>query len=61
MDAYEELGEADREALANLMDENNPPAPEEVDKFLSEKLEDYGAVIKNAVDDLEENMKQVLG
>ncbi|MCK4636030.1 MAG: hypothetical protein KAT32_04130 [Candidatus Moranbacteria bacterium] len=60
VDAYEQLNDTDRDALADLMDENNPPAPDAVDSFLNEKLEDYGAVIKNAIDDLEKHMGQAL-
>ncbi len=55
VDAYELLNDEDRDALANLMDE--VASPEKVDQFLTEKLDDYGAVIKNAVDDLEKTMK----
>lgn len=60
VEAYDNLeNDVDKELFANLMDENNPPEPEQVDDFLNEKLGyNYKRIMFEAIDELEQNIKE---
>jgi hypothetical protein len=55
VEAFDGLTEEYQGIFSDLMDEDNPPTPEEVDRFLNENLagHDYGIIIDKAITDLE--------
>ena len=61
VESYDTLeNESDKNDFSKLMDKNNPPAPEQVDDFLNQKLgEKYQSIIIGAIDDLEKNVNEV--
>lgn len=54
VETMEKLTEADQETYAKMIDEK--AAPEELEKFLMEKIPDYDAMVKKVVDDFREEM-----
>lgn len=60
LNAFEKLEDMDQDIFSNMMDENNPPAPEKVDEFLIEKLgeENLNAIIIKAVEDMETSVNK---
>lgn len=51
----ERLGDADKEAYSGMLDQNT--SPEEMDKFLKEKIPDYEEFIQKIITDFKEEMK----
>ena len=54
VETMEKLSEKDQEAYAQMIEKNAPP--EELEKFLMEKIADYDTMVKKAVDDFKEEM-----
>lgn len=54
VETVEKLSEADQEAYSKMMEEN--ASPEDVEKFLNEKISGYDALVKKIVDDFKEEM-----
>lgn len=51
------LPEADQASYEKMIDEN--ASSEEVEKFLREKIANYGDMVKKVVEDFEEEMKKI--
>lgn len=51
------LAEPDQSSYEKLIDDN--ASPEEVEKFLREKISNYDVMVKKVVDDFKEEMKKI--
>jgi len=56
IETVEKLNEKGQEEYAKLIE--NKATPEEVEKFLLERIPDYDAMVKKIVDDFKEEMKK---
>jgi hypothetical protein len=56
IETVEKLSEKDQGEYAKMIEEK--AAPEEMEKFLLEKIPDYDAMVKKIVDDFKEEMKK---
>jgi hypothetical protein len=54
VETMDKLTERDQEAYADLIEKN--ANPEEVEKFLTEKISGYNEMVKKVVDDFKEEM-----
>lgn len=55
VETMEKLTEKDQEAYSEMIDKN--AAPEEVEKFLTEKISGYNEMVKKVVEDFKEEIK----
>ncbi|MFA6047530.1 MAG: DUF5663 domain-containing protein [Parcubacteria group bacterium] len=56
IETIEKLDEKSRDEYARMVE--TQAAPEELEKFLKEKIPDYDAMVKKIVDDFKEEMKK---
>ena len=56
VETMEKLSHDDQEAYSQLID--NKTTPEEVEKFLKEKIQNYDEMVKKVVEDFKEEMKK---
>ncbi|OGI29218.1 MAG: hypothetical protein A2288_00405 [Candidatus Moranbacteria bacterium RIFOXYA12_FULL_44_15] len=56
VETMEKLSEADQEEYSKMIDAN--AAPEEVEKFLTEKIANYDEMVKKVVEDFKNSLKQ---
>ena len=54
VETMEKLSEKDQEVYAQMVEKN--ASPEELEKFLMEKIADYDTMVKKIVDDFKEEM-----
>lgn len=57
LDTMERLEKEDQEKLVDLMEKN----PDDVEKFLTEKIPDYENFVKNVVDNFKSELKEDMG
>ncbi len=56
VETMEKLSEADQEEYSKMIDAN--AAPEEVEKYLTEKIANYDEMVKKVVEDFKNSLKQ---
>jgi hypothetical protein len=56
LETIEKLSVADQENFSQMI--GNKAAPEQLEKFLSEKINDYDEMVKKIVEDFKEEMKK---
>lgn len=57
VETMEKLTEREQADYEKMIDEN--VSPEEVEKFLKEKISNYGEMVKKIIDDFKNEMKEV--
>ena len=55
LETVEKLSEADQETYSQMIE--NKATPEELEKFLNEKISNYDEMVKKIADDFKEEMK----